>query len=178
MVEQVGRLPRSEKGEYFLTDLVAPTVAAGHKVEAVQPTDPDEILGVNTQAQLADVNKIALDRIRARLLDAGVRVALATDCNPGSCFTSSMPFCIALAVRELRMTPAEAVWAATAGGAEALRRKDIGRIAPGARADLHNLLGGANDRFFMFHNHHRIAAVAKLFDGGEQLVDVARVQAD
>jgi bifunctional UDP-N-acetylglucosamine pyrophosphorylase / glucosamine-1-phosphate N-acetyltransferase len=72
--EQVGRLPRSEKGEYFLTDLVAPTVAAGHRVEAVQPNDPDEILGVNTQAQLADVNRIAMDRIRTRLLNAGVRM--------------------------------------------------------------------------------------------------------
>ena len=72
--EQVGRLPRSENGEYFLTDLVAPTVAAGQRVEAVQPTEPDEILGVNTQAQLADVNRIAMDRIRTRLLDAGVRM--------------------------------------------------------------------------------------------------------
>ena len=72
--EQVGRLPRSEKGEYFLTDLVAPAFAAGLRVDAVQPTDPDEILGVNTQAQLADVNKIALDRIRTRLLDSGVRM--------------------------------------------------------------------------------------------------------
>jgi imidazolonepropionase len=71
-----------------------------------------------------------------RLLDAGVTVALATDCNPGSCFTSSMAFCIALAVREMRMTPAEAVWAATAGGAAALRRPDVGHLAPGARADL------------------------------------------
>ena len=71
-----------------------------------------------------------------RLLDAGVTVALATDCNPGSCFTSSMPFCIALAVREMGMTPAEAVWAATAGGAAALRRTDVGRLAVGARADL------------------------------------------
>ena len=71
-----------------------------------------------------------------RLLAAGVTVALATDCNPGSCYTSSMPFCIALAVREMRMTPAEAVLAATAGGARALRRDDIGRLAPGARADL------------------------------------------
>ena len=52
----------------------------------------------------------------------GVTVALATDCNPGSCFTSSMAFCIALAVREMRMTPAEALWSATAGGAAALRR--------------------------------------------------------
>jgi imidazolonepropionase len=70
------------------------------------------------------------------LLDAGATVALATDCNPGSCFTSSMPFVIALAVREMRMTPAEAVWAATAGGAAALRRRDVGRVAVGARADL------------------------------------------
>jgi imidazolonepropionase len=71
-----------------------------------------------------------------RLLDASVTVALATDCNPGSCFTSSMPFCIALAVREMRMTPAEAIWAATVGGATALRRADVGRLVPGARADL------------------------------------------
>ena len=71
-----------------------------------------------------------------RLLDAGVTVALATDCNPGSSYTSSMPFCVALAVREMGMTPAEAVWAATAGGARALRRDDVGVIRPGARADI------------------------------------------
>ena len=71
-----------------------------------------------------------------RLLDAGVPVALATDCNPGSCYTSSMAFCIALAVREMRMTPAEALWAATAGGAAALRRPDVGHLGIGARADL------------------------------------------
>ena len=71
-----------------------------------------------------------------RLLAAGVTVALATDCNPGSCFTSSMPLCIALAVREMRMTTEEAVWSATAGGARALRRKDVGHLGVGARADL------------------------------------------
>ncbi|MET9365165.1 imidazolonepropionase [Streptomyces sp. NPDC006632] len=71
-----------------------------------------------------------------RLLDAGATVALSTDCNPGSSFTSSMPFCIALAVRDMKMTPDEALWSATAGGAAALRRTDIGRLAPGARADL------------------------------------------
>ncbi|MFF4311224.1 imidazolonepropionase [Streptomyces sp. 900105755] len=71
-----------------------------------------------------------------RLLDAGATVALSTDCNPGSSFTSSVPFCIALAVRDMRMTPDEAVWSATAGGAAALRRTDIGRLTPGARADL------------------------------------------
>nr|WP_246142499.1 imidazolonepropionase [Nocardioides rubriscoriae] len=71
-----------------------------------------------------------------RLLDAGVRVALASDCNPGSCFTSSLPFCVALAVREMGMTPAEAVHAATAGGAAALDRDDVGRLTVGSRADL------------------------------------------
>ncbi|MHB9861250.1 imidazolonepropionase [Streptomyces sp. YIM S03343] len=71
-----------------------------------------------------------------RLLDAGVTVALSTDCNPGSSFTSSVPFCIALAVRDMGMTPDEAVWSATAGGAAALRRPDIGCLTPGARADL------------------------------------------
>jgi imidazolonepropionase len=71
-----------------------------------------------------------------RLLAAGATVALATDCNPGSCFSSSLSFCIALAVREMGMTPAEALWSATAGGAAALRRTDIGHLAPGARADL------------------------------------------
>jgi imidazolonepropionase len=71
-----------------------------------------------------------------RLLDAGVTVALATDCNPGSSYTTSMPFCVALAVRETGMTPLEAVRAATRGGAAALRRDDVGTLRPGARADL------------------------------------------
>ena len=71
-----------------------------------------------------------------RLLGAGVRVALATDCNPGSSYTSSMPLCIALAVREMAMTPGEALHAATRGGAAALAREDVGHLAPGARADL------------------------------------------
>ncbi len=70
------------------------------------------------------------------LIDRGVRVALASDCNPGSCFTSSMPLCIALAVREMGMSPAEATYAATRGGAQALARDDIGSLVPGARADL------------------------------------------
>ncbi|MEV0414600.1 imidazolonepropionase [Streptomyces sp. NPDC050448] len=71
-----------------------------------------------------------------RLIDAGATVALSTDCNPGSSYTSSMPFCIALAVRDMRMTPDEALWSATAGGARALRRTDVGVVIPGARADL------------------------------------------
>lgn len=71
-----------------------------------------------------------------RLVAAGVTVALATDCNPGSSYTTSIPFCIALAVREMRLSPAEAVLAATSGGATALRRDDVGRLSPGAAGDL------------------------------------------
>jgi len=66
-----------------------------------------------------------------RVLDAGATVALATNCNPGSSYTTSMAFCIALAVRDLHLTIDEAVQAATIGGARALRRNDIGRLAPG-----------------------------------------------
>ncbi|WP_152364361.1 imidazolonepropionase [Microlunatus speluncae] len=72
----------------------------------------------------------------ARLLTAGATVALATDCNPGTCYSSSMPFMIALAVRELGLTPAQALLAATVGGARALRRTDVGAIMIGRRADL------------------------------------------
>ncbi|MGA8210821.1 MAG: imidazolonepropionase [Nocardioidaceae bacterium] len=71
-----------------------------------------------------------------RLIDAGVVVALASDCNPGSCYSSSLPFCIALAVRDMGMSPAEALWSATAGGARALARSDVGTLAVGSRADL------------------------------------------
>jgi imidazolonepropionase len=70
------------------------------------------------------------------LLDAGARIAIATDCNPGSCYTSSMPFCLALAVREMRLTPGEALTAATVGGARALGRDDVGHLRLGAWADL------------------------------------------
>jgi imidazolonepropionase len=72
----------------------------------------------------------------ARLLAAGVSIALATDCNPGTCYSSSMPWVISLAVREMGMTPAQALFAATAGSAKSLRRTDVGRLAVGNRADL------------------------------------------
>ena len=71
-----------------------------------------------------------------RLVDAGVPVAIASDCNPGSCYSSSMPLCIALAVREMGLSPAEALTAATRGGARALRRTDVGHLGVGASADL------------------------------------------
>ena len=71
-----------------------------------------------------------------RLVDAGVQVALASDCNPGSCYSSSVPLCIALAVREMGLSPAEALHAATRGGARALLREDVGHLGVGAAADL------------------------------------------
>jgi imidazolonepropionase len=70
------------------------------------------------------------------LLDAGATIALATDCNPGTSFTTNMPVVVALAVTAMRLTPAEAVWSATAGSARALQRFDVGTLQQGARADL------------------------------------------
>ena len=84
-----------------------------------------------------------------RLLDGGGVAALASNCNPGSSYTTSMPFCIALAVRDMNMTIDEAIWAATAGGAAALRRDDIGRVRPGMRADM-MILGTANPIDFVY----------------------------
>jgi imidazolonepropionase len=101
--------------------------------------DVDALAGSRTVATLlpaAEFSTRAPYPDARRLIDARVTVALATDCNPGSSYTSSMPFCIALAVREMGLTPAEAVWAATAGGARALRRRDVGHLGVGARADL------------------------------------------
>ena len=72
----------------------------------------------------------------ARLHATGVSIALATDCNPGTCYSSSMPWVVSLAVREMGLTPAQALFAATAGSAKALRRTDIGRLVPGSCADL------------------------------------------
>jgi imidazolonepropionase len=102
-------------------------------------TDIDALAGSSTVATLlpgAEFSTRSPYPDARRLLAAGVTVAIATDCNPGSSYTSSMPFCIAVAVREMRLTPAEALWAATAGGARALRRDDIGVLRPGAIADI------------------------------------------
>jgi imidazolonepropionase len=102
-----------------------------------------------------------------RLLDAGATVALATDCNPGSCFTSSMPLCVALAVREMHMTTQEAVWAATAGGARALRRTDVGHLGVGARADL-VMIDGPSHAYLAYRPG--VPLVAGVWRAGERLV--------
>ena len=70
------------------------------------------------------------------LLEASITVALASDCNPGSSYTTSMPFIIAVAVREMHFSPEQALWSATMGGAKALRRDDIGHLYEGARANF------------------------------------------
>jgi imidazolonepropionase len=106
----------------FLSDSDVDALASGNTVATLLPG-----VEFSTRQPYPDAR---------RLLDSGVTVAIATDCNPGSSYTSSMPFCIAVAVRDMGMTPAEALHAATAGAAAALRRDDIGAIEPGKRADL------------------------------------------
>ncbi|MGQ0629789.1 MAG: imidazolonepropionase [Sporichthyaceae bacterium] len=101
--------------------------------------DVDALAGSSTVATLlpaADLCTRSPYPDARRLLDAGVTVALATDANPGTSHTTSMPLVIALGVIALGMTPDEAIWAATAGGARALQRSDIGALAAGMRADF------------------------------------------
>ncbi|MBH0129925.1 imidazolonepropionase [Salinibacterium sp. NK8237] len=103
-----------------------------------------------------------------RLLDAGVTVALASDCNPGSSFTSSLPFCIALAVRDMGMTSLEAVTAATLGGARSLRRDDVGHLRVGARANA-QLLDAPHYRHLAYRPG--VPLVSSVFvDGVHELV--------
>jgi imidazolonepropionase len=107
------------------------------------PSDVDSLAGSATVATLLPACDLSTRQPlpdARRLLDAGVTVALASNCNPGSSYTSSMAFCVATAVLQLRMSVAEAVRAATWGGARALRVEDtVGVLRPGARADLHVL---------------------------------------
>ena len=113
--------------------------ASADHLTFLDASDIDALAGAGTVATLLPAVEFATRQPypdAAALMKAGVTVAIATDCNPGSCFTSSMPFCIALAVRELKMTTDQVVWAATAGGARALRRHDVGHLGAGARADV------------------------------------------
>lgn len=105
-----------------LTSADVDALAAGTTVATLLPT-----VEFSTRSPYPDAH---------RLLEAGVTLALATDCNPGSGYSSSIPLAIALAVREMGMTTAQALTAVTLGGARALRRSDIGHLRLGARADL------------------------------------------
>jgi imidazolonepropionase len=101
--------------------------------------DIDALAGSNTVATLlpgAEFSTRATYPDAKKLFDAGVTVALATDCNPGSSYTTSMSFCIAVAIRDMGFSPEQALWSATLGGAKALRRSDIGALSVGMNADL------------------------------------------
>lgn len=102
-------------------------------VEALASTNGSTVATLLPTAELCTRSPFPNAR---RMIDAGVTVALASDCNPGSSYTTSMPLAISLGVVSMHMTCDEALWAATAGGARALRRDDVGTLAVGARADL------------------------------------------
>ncbi|WP_037355101.1 imidazolonepropionase [Amycolatopsis orientalis] len=109
----------------YLSDADVEALASSNTVATVLPA-----CDLSTRQALAPAR---------RLLDAGATVALASNANPGSSYTTSMAFCVTTAVLQMRMTVDEAVWSATAGGARALRREDVGYLRPGARADVHVL---------------------------------------
>jgi imidazolonepropionase len=142
---EAGLLPRLHAGQLGPGDGIklAVELGAASVDHCTYATDDDiEALAAAADTTVATLLPGAEFSTRARwpdarrLVEAGATVALATDCNPGSSYTSSMSFCLALAVRDMHFTPAEALWAATAGGAAALRRSDIGVLAPGCRADF------------------------------------------
>ena len=138
-----GMLPRIHANQLTAGKGVELAVALGassadHLSKSTQ-SDIELLASSNTVATLlpgAEFSTHLESNLGRKFLDAGARVAIASDCNPGSSYTTSMPFCIASAVSLLGFTVEEAVLAATLGGAQALRREDIGQIAIGKRADL------------------------------------------
>ncbi|MCU4298521.1 imidazolonepropionase [Brevibacterium permense] len=103
-----------------------------------------------------------------RYVDAGVSLSIASDCNPGSGFSNSMPFVIAIGVRDMHFTVEQAVWAATAGGANALQRTDVGHLGAGARADL-AILDAPSYRHLAYRPG--VQLVERVYSGGELIVD-------
>jgi imidazolonepropionase len=140
---QAGLMPRLHANQLVHSGAVQLAVeldaASVDHCNQLDDTDVDALAASNTVATVlpaADFSTRSQYADARSMLDAGVTVALATDCNPGTAFTTSMSLCIALAVRELGMSPAEALWSSTAGGAAALRRRDAGRLHAGAGADF------------------------------------------
>ena len=139
-----GLLPRIHLNQLEQGDGVAMAIeldcASADHLTYLTDDDISALAASNTVAGLvpgADFSTRAPHYPRGRdLLDAGAAVALSPDCNPGSSFTTNMPFCIALAVREMHMTVDESLFAATMGGAIALRRDDVGHLSIGARANF------------------------------------------
>jgi imidazolonepropionase len=101
-----------------------------------------------------------------KLFATGVTVAIATDCNPGSSFTTSMPFCIAVAVRDMGFTIDQAVWSATRGGALALRDSSRGTLSVGSRADF-AILDAPNHLFLAYRPG--VQLVASTFVAGKKV---------
>ena len=101
------------------------------------------------------------------LMNRGVVVALATDCNPGSSFTTSMPFCIAVAVRDMGFSVDQAIWAATKGGAMALRGQQ-GVLEVGVRADF-VVLDGSNHNYLAYRPG--VAIISQTFLQGRKVYE-------
>lgn len=138
-----GLLPRIHLSQITAGDGISMAVelncASADHLTHLRDADISALSGSNTVAGLVPAAEFSTrsNYPRARdLIDAGVTIALSPDCNPGSSYTTSMPFCIALAVREMHMTVDEAIFAATQGGAKALRRNDIGNLSLGSSGDL------------------------------------------
>ncbi|BEK97777.1 imidazolonepropionase [Nocardia seriolae] len=114
----------------YLTDADVEALAASTTVATLLPA-----CDLSTRQPLAPAR---------RLLDAGARIALATNANPGSSYTTSMPYCVTTAVLQMGLTIPEAIHAATAGAALALSHDltapgAVGVLRPAATADLHIL---------------------------------------
>ena len=138
-----GMMPRIHANQLTRTSAVELAIevdaASADHLSASNNADIEALANSSTVATLlpgAEFSTGLQGKLGRRLLDAHAQVAIATDCNPGSSFTTSMPFCIAAAVSLLGFTVEEALYAATAGGAAALRNSDIGNLAIGSRADI------------------------------------------
>jgi imidazolonepropionase len=103
-----------------------------------------------------------------RMIELGLPVALATDCNPGSCYTESMPFIFGLAVLNMDLSPEEALVAATLNGAYALQMADkVGSLEVGKQADF-ILVDGESPAVLAYHAG--VSPVMGVFKRGDQVV--------
>ncbi|MEY4291593.1 MAG: hypothetical protein RL130_1535 [Actinomycetota bacterium] len=138
-----GMLPRIHANQLSRTNSVEIALelnaASADHLSACTDADIEALASSQTVATLlpgAEFSTQHEGKLGRRFLDAGAHVAIASDCNPGSSFTTSMPFCISAAVSLMGFSVDEALYAATAGGAKALRRNDIGALHIGSRADF------------------------------------------
>lgn len=138
-----GLLPRIHANQFEPGEGVAIGVeldaASVDHVTFLSDADIDLLADSRTLATLLPAAEFSTRSVYSdarRLFEADIEVALATDCNPGSSYTTNMPFVIALAVRDLHFSPEQAIWSATKGGALALRRKDIGHLGVSAAANF------------------------------------------